>query len=527
MKISGLLTSVASLLSLATTSYAIPLDGNANRHAHNFEERAVHQHHRHLHHARSTGGASISTGAGSGVRPTGAYPRYSMGNGTYYSYPTGSGTGYPYPTGSGRPFPTASSSGFPTSLVTSIASSSAESSTPTVTSTSSTLAATTPNASSLPFLRGVNVGSWLINEPWMEGGVFSGAFAQAVDQWNFDQIDGAAAQLQQHWSTWFTEADVQTLAGYGFNALRIPIGFWAYDSSDTPYLMGADAFLEQAIGWARSAGMYVWVDCHGSPGSQNGQQHSGHQGAIEWQQGDNLNRSTAVLQTMGAKYGAMEYADVVIGLEMVNEPSASGNNSYQVTQQWSIDAYNAVKPLVANPNFVISVHDSFVGPTAYNSIGSSLNGGLGDQGTFGIDVHEYSLYDDSDNSLTQPEHISQACGWGSSLSAAKQNMPIYVGEWSALTNICVLGDGSTIAGTSCSGIDNCVQCSTSDVSTWNSDLVGWGRKFVEAQLDTYEANTNGYFIWSWGGPGGWGVVNDINAGVFPNPVTSRQYASQC
>ena len=26
--------------------------------------------------------------------------------------------------------------------------------------------------------------------------------------------------------TYFTEADVQTLKGYGINALRIPIGFW-------------------------------------------------------------------------------------------------------------------------------------------------------------------------------------------------------------------------------------------------------------------------------------------------------------
>lgn len=52
----------------------------------------------------------------------------------------------------------------------------------------------------------------------MNGDVFTGAGADAADEFNFDSTDGAAEALDQHWSTWFTEADVQTLKSYGLNA---------------------------------------------------------------------------------------------------------------------------------------------------------------------------------------------------------------------------------------------------------------------------------------------------------------------
>jgi glucan 1,3-beta-glucosidase len=82
-----------------------------------------------------------------------------------------------------------------------------------------------PSPSDNSFLRGVNIGNWLVLERWMDKGtVFTGAFAGASDQWTFDQIDGAEEAIRKHWDTWFTEADVQKLAGFGFNALRIPIG---------------------------------------------------------------------------------------------------------------------------------------------------------------------------------------------------------------------------------------------------------------------------------------------------------------
>ncbi|KAL3425867.1 putative exo-beta-1,3-glucanase [Phlyctema vagabunda] len=379
------------------------------------------------------------------------------------------------------------------------------------------------SSTAIPFLRGVNLGGWLILEKWMGSDAFNGDFSGASDQWSFDSIAGAEAALQAHWSTYFTEDDIKAIAATGINALRIPIGYWAYDNSNTPYIQGADAFLEQAIGWARNSGLKVWVDCHGSPGSQNGFDNSGHSGNVEWQSGNNLEQSISVLKTMAQKYGAAQYADVVVGLEMVNEPISWGSNDFSVTQSWAREAYAAVKSVTENENLIIVMHDSFVTPLAWTDLGGSLIGG--GSKTFGLDTHLYQLWGETNNAFDQDQHITTACGWASDLATSNAVMPTYVGEWSTATNICVNPDGSTTAGTSCSAAG--CQCQSADFDDWNDVMVSTVRKFVEAQLDVFESSSSGYFIWSAKGPGGWGFLKGIEKGTIPNPVTSRQFPSQC
>lgn len=409
-------------------------------------------------------------------------------------------------------------------------------------STSSGTYPTGPISGDNEFLRGVNIGGWLVLEKWMNGDVFSGAGAGAADQWTFDSTYGAAEALDRHWASWFTEADVQSLKSYGINAyvffsllillfnlqhwltlsrLRIPVGYWAFDNAGTPYLKGADAYLEKAIGWAKAAGIKVWVDLHGLPGSQNGWDHSGHGGEMAWQQGDNLQHSTAVLVTVAKKYGAMEYAGTVVGLELVNEPQSSNGNNFETTKQWAKDTYKAVKAVAANPNLMIVMHDAFRGPNSWTDTATSL----GPRGAFGIDTHIYQVFSDEEKTLDQPAHISRACGKSQDLGSANAIAPTFVGEWSAATNICVNPDGSTTAGTSCS-VYGC-QCQSDPIESWNERMVEQVGRYVEAQLDTFEASSSGYFFWSWGGPGPWGFKQGIEKGTIPNPVTSRKYEKQC
>ncbi len=67
-------------------------------------------------------------------------------------------------------------------------------------------------------LRGVNIGGWLILEPWMQPWVFSGVESKAFDQHSFDALPGAAEKLKKHWGEWFTKGDVQELKSVGINA---------------------------------------------------------------------------------------------------------------------------------------------------------------------------------------------------------------------------------------------------------------------------------------------------------------------
>lgn len=411
-------------------------------------------------------------------------------------YPTG--TGYPLPTGTGSPHP------YP-----------------------NTTAGTNGSSPMPEVIRGVNIGGWLVLEPWMTPEVFEGT--NATDQWTFDSQVGAHSKNHEHWNSYFTEADVHKIASWGINALRLPIGFWAYDNADTPYIKGADAYLEKAIGWARKAGLKVLVDLHGAPGGQNGFDNSGIAGVVDWQKGNNLDRTISVLETMTRKYGCKSYADVVIGIELVNEPISWEPNQFNVTQAWTKKAYKAVRAAATNPHLQIVMHDSFTTPWAWTDVARGINGNVSiDTAPFAIDTHLYQNQVEEDSQLTQAEHITKACNWtNSNLLPSSYNLPVYVGEWSAQTNVCANPDGSTTAGTQCE-TEGC-QCSVStDLAEWKAPLVEATRRYVEAQMDAFEHGSKGWYIWSYKGPGVWGLENVMRY-VFDkgDKVTDRKFAGQC
>ena len=284
--------------------------------------------------------------------------------------------------------------------------------------------------------------------------------------------------------------------------------------------------MEKALGWAAENNMKVWIDLHGSPGSQNGFDNSGHQGDVDWQQGSNMATSLQVLEMMTKKYGTAQYANVVAGIEIVNEPISWGSNTLQKTQQFAIDAHDTLIPLATNENLNIVTHDGFeTAADNWMSVPSQLNVSDSNK-NFHIDTHLYQLYNDAFNAMNQDQHIQAACGWAADLAAANPTIPIFVGEWSANTNICIDGSGNTWAGNSCS-TSGCQCTASSNFDDWSDLLKQETGKFIEAQLDTFEENASGYFLWAYKGPGGWGFDNLIEAGIFPNPVTSRKYPKQC
>ena len=125
-------------------------------------------------------------------------------------------------------------------------------------------------------IRGVNLGSQFIVEPWM-----------ANDEWNSMGCGGTASEFDcvsklgqaqantawaKHWSTWTTKDDISKMQSYGLNAIRIPVGYWIREDlvySDSEHFpQGGLQYLEQICGWASDAGFYIIIDLHGAPGAQ-------------------------------------------------------------------------------------------------------------------------------------------------------------------------------------------------------------------------------------------------------------------
>jgi glucan 1,3-beta-glucosidase len=373
-------------------------------------------------------------------------------------------------------------------------------------------------------IRGVNIGSWLVIEKWMSDSLLD--WATAIDQYTFDSLPGSDLLLRLHWETYFTEADVRKIASWGLNTLRIPIGYWSYDNEGTPFKTGADFYLERAIHWARRHGLKVLVDCHGSPGSQNGKDSSGRVGNVQWQTGTNLNKSIAVLQQMAKKYGSREYADVVLGLELTNEPDYGGNNNFNVTKRWAEEAYHAVKAAATNPDLLVVMHDAWAGPSEWIDVGAALaRTGTSGRADFVVDTHLYENQDPSDLS-NQASHIAKACNWTTTHFPARDSVPVLVGEFSSQTNVCANPDGSTVGGHECAVVG--CQCSSNvAMELWRRPLIDATRRFVEAQLDVFERSSRGWFIWSYKGPGAWSMERMFELGVVGPKITDRVFPDQC
>ena len=331
---------IALLLSLALPALASP-QGNQ-------ESWRTYDHHRHQHHTTKKSSTHSTTSTAYSLTDSSSLPFPSAKSIQSSSIGSGlvSSSGSALYTASGLSSGNAISTGiYPSatgskSFNSSIAASgSATASAP---NSTASVASGSPNPD---FIRGINIGGWLLIEKSFNGKLFQGAFAGAIDQWSFDSISGAGAALETHYENYFNESHVAQLKSYGINALRIPIGYWAYDATGTPYYSqgegkGADAYLEKAIGWAKSAGMKVWVDCHGSPGSQNGYDNSGHVGSVNWQTSDNQAKSIAILTTIAKKYGSTDYAGTVVGIELVNEPISWGANTPTGVAEFAKNAYN-------------------------------------------------------------------------------------------------------------------------------------------------------------------------------------------
>lgn len=380
-------------------------------------------------------------------------------------------------------------------------------------------------------VRGVNLGGWLVLEPWITPSLFDAAGDAAVDEWSLCATVGAdqcRAMLNQHWSTFITQDDFNQIAAAGMNHVRIPVGYWALTPLEgDPYVDGQLPYLDQAVGWARGAGLKVIVDLHGAPGSQNGFDNSGKRGAIQWQTGNNVDLTRTALETLAARYGGD--ADVVTAVEALNEPSIPGGVNEDGLKQYYYDSWGVVRE--ASQDTTVVLHDGFMPTESWNGFMSESTGVW----YVMMDTHHYEVFDYGMLALDTASHVSTACGFVNDHVLHSDKWTV-VGEWTGAMTDCARylngkGIGARYDGTfagSEGAIGTCDGKSEGNVSDLSEEDRANIRRFIEGQLDAYEKGS-GWLYWTWTTEGApeWDMKQQLAAGVFPNPVTSRQFPGQC
>ncbi len=125
-------------------------------------------------------------------------------------------------------------------------------------------------------VRGVNLGSLFVFEPWLAETTWSNMGCAGLNS-EFDCVSRlgqtqANSVFQAHWNSWITQSDIAQMQSYGLNTIRIPVGYWMKEdlvySNSEHFPQGGFQFLQQLCGWASDAGFYIIIDLHGAPGAQ-------------------------------------------------------------------------------------------------------------------------------------------------------------------------------------------------------------------------------------------------------------------
>ncbi|PNS15055.1 hypothetical protein CAC42_2284 [Sphaceloma murrayae] len=381
-------------------------------------------------------------------------------------------------------------------------------------------------------IRGVNLGGWLVLEPWIRPSIFAPFKGTGiVDEFTLTQKVPQQAQqiLKQHWDEWVTLKDMQRIKAAGFNMVRLPVGFWAYDNKNTPYIKGAAAYVDKCIKWARQVDLKVLIDLHGAPGSQNGFDNSGRlRSKAGWQQADpNAARTLAVLKRIQRKYGAASYDDVILGIELLNEPANWAiDDSY--LRQFYYNGFYQQRNFSANRVVVMS--DAFQVTSYWNGM---LTPSDNNAQNAAMDHHEYQVFDPNLITMTPAQHRQQVC------KATEQYNSVdkwtIIGEWSAAMTDCALWlNGFEIGARydntykypmtyvgSCEG--------KNDVSKWDKARRKNTRKYIEIQMQEFEKYTRGWIFWNFKTEQAheWDALRLVDEGIFPTPGGAYKFPNQC
>ncbi|KAG0324292.1 hypothetical protein BGZ99_001986 [Dissophora globulifera] len=401
-------------------------------------------------------------------------------------------------------------------------------------------------------IRGVNLGGWLVLEPFITPSVFEPYISQGVtDEYSLTKLLGpekARAYLRKHYSEWVTEDTFRHIRDLGLNHVRIPLGFWALGNleDDEPYVSDLSLdFLLQGLKWAAMYGIRVMVELHAAPGSQNGWNHSGRGGKIGWLDGTpegtkNGKRTLAYLKQlwMLLQGPGMEHVSPMFGI--LNEP-AIFMLERDTTDKWYKEAFAELRATTGGagkgPWGVL--HDGFLGLTQWEGFMHGAD-------RLALDVHQYLIFDHDLIRMSQKEQVNFSCDvWAPNMQRSTLKFgPTLVGEFSSATNDCAtylngVGIGYRWDGTFLNenGVAEEAACqqakrgatSTScscaeqnNVDSFTPEYRKFLTDFTQTQMDAFEQGM-GWFYWNFKTENNalWSYFDGVNQGWIPKDANNR------
>ena len=301
-------------------------------------------------------------------------------------------------------------------------------------------------------LKGTNAGGYMIQEFWMCPTNYSSDNNYKVncqmDIYKTLKERFGESKMRDlvnvYEDNYWTEKDFDNCESLGINCIRLPLWYMNFVDFDGNMLDNAFDRIDWFIQEAGKRGIYVIIDMHGAPGSQNGSDHSGidggnnKQGESQFFWGNNAAANQQLYYNIWAKI-ADHYKDnpTVAGYDLLNEPFCTYryNSPYSDSDLHNLlwgfydKAYDTIRNIDKNHVIIMEA--------TWDPID------LPDPSNYGWDnvMYEYHnyLYDDYDNANGgQIENMKKKLN---AITKADYNVPSYMGEFAYMNNTKAWSDG--------------------------------------------------------------------------------------
>lgn len=290
---------------------------------------------------------------------------------------------------------------------------------------------------------GVNLGGWLVLEPFITPAYFE-KYKGAVDEWTLSELiaadpnsGGLQAFLENHYDTFITEADFANIAGAGLGWVRIPIPFWAIETRGAePFLEGiAWKYFLKACQWARKYGIRINLDLHVMPGSQNGFNHSGRLGLINFLNGymgiANAQRGLEYIRVLTEFISQPEYSHVALWSFMNEAKMATIGED--ILSHFYLQVHDMIRGITgkgAGNGPYMAFHDGFQGV-------SHWGGFMAGADRLVLDSHPYLCFVDQDTDPLSAQTQKPCGAWGAGFNNSLDTYGVTIaGEWAMSFNDC-------------------------------------------------------------------------------------------
>lgn len=179
-------------------------------------------------------------------------------------------------------------------------------------------------------LRGVGLGGWMLQEPYMMNFV-GGADNQQQFRSKLESLIGET-NTEEFYDNWLnnfvTKSDIDSIASWGFNSVRLPMHYNLFtlpieqeDPGQNTWLDKGFEIVDNLLEWCKDNQLYLILDLHAAPGGQGYDQGISDYDTSKpslWESDANKQKMVALWDKLAERYKNEEW---IGGYDILNEPN--------------------------------------------------------------------------------------------------------------------------------------------------------------------------------------------------------------